>query len=265
MSIAGVLDRVRQPEYTGANRCLPCTAVNVVLAATGSIALGVAWAPLGIAAFAVSLAAIYLRGYLVPGTPPLTKRYLPGRVLRWFEKDPASAPDRAVDVETALRELGAIEECPDRDDLCLAPAFHEEWVARLRDDGDTDTENLRLLGVDTAGEDISANDDGTGISVSVGGQLAGQWPSRAAHVADLAAAGLLRERDPRWDDRDRDWRAAVCESLRVFLETCPSCEGRVELGEERVESCCREIDVAAAECTDCGARLFETTLPDAQP
>ncbi|ELZ16284.1 hypothetical protein C478_03707 [Natrinema thermotolerans DSM 11552] len=83
-----VVDELRQPEYTGDNRCEPCTVLNLVIAAIlGSIVarksrLG------GLVAVGVSIALIYLRGYLVPGTPTLTKRYLPPAVLRWFGKDP---------------------------------------------------------------------------------------------------------------------------------------------------------------------------------
>ncbi|WP_408960091.1 hypothetical protein [Natrinema sp. 74] len=83
-----VVDDLKQPEYTGENRCEPCTVLNLVIAAVvGSLVarksrLG------GLVAVGVSIALIYLRGYLVPGTPTLTKRYLPPAVLRWFGKDP---------------------------------------------------------------------------------------------------------------------------------------------------------------------------------
>ncbi|WP_254762410.1 hypothetical protein [Natrinema marinum] len=85
-----VVDDLKQPEYTGENRCEPCTVLNLLIAAVvGSLVarksrLG------GLVAVGVSLALIYLRGYLVPGTPTLTKRYLPPAVLRWFGKDPES-------------------------------------------------------------------------------------------------------------------------------------------------------------------------------
>jgi hypothetical protein len=72
-----VLDRVRQPEYTGENRCMPCTATNVVIAVLLSVGVGVLFPPAGVVVFALSLGAIWLRGYLVPGTPELTKRYFP--------------------------------------------------------------------------------------------------------------------------------------------------------------------------------------------
>ncbi|QZA88520.1 hypothetical protein K0C01_12175 [Salinarchaeum sp. IM2453] len=77
-----VINWIRQPEYTGENRCYPCTIVNTGiafvlggLAATVSLTLG------GII-LGLSFLAIYARGYLIPGTPQLTQTYFPDRVLR---------------------------------------------------------------------------------------------------------------------------------------------------------------------------------------
>ena len=83
-STSGRLARFKQPEYTGENRCLPCTVVNTIIALVLSVAVvagvaRVANPAAGLAAGVVllgcSLGAIYLRGYLVPGTPELTKQY----------------------------------------------------------------------------------------------------------------------------------------------------------------------------------------------
>lgn len=82
------IEAVKQPEYIGENRCTPCTVVNVGIAAVLAAGVGVLAPPAGVTVFVLSLAAIYLRGYLVPGTPTLTKRYFPDRVLRWFDKAP---------------------------------------------------------------------------------------------------------------------------------------------------------------------------------
>jgi hypothetical protein len=86
--IRELLETVRQPEYTGENRCPPCTVVNVLLAAALGSLVSRRSKPAGAAVTAVSVGLIYLRGYLVPGTPELTKRYLPPSVLRWFGKEP---------------------------------------------------------------------------------------------------------------------------------------------------------------------------------
>jgi hypothetical protein len=42
----------------------------------------------GVPVLAGSLALVYLRGYLVPGTPAFTKRYFPDWLLAWFDKTP---------------------------------------------------------------------------------------------------------------------------------------------------------------------------------
>lgn len=88
--LADLLDRFRQPEYTGENRCIPCTVTNVAIAAV--LALGLAFllvTPIGVFAFLVCLGVIYLRGYLVPGTPEITQQYFPPWLLSLFGK---SAP-----------------------------------------------------------------------------------------------------------------------------------------------------------------------------
>ncbi|WP_173424920.1 hypothetical protein [Natrinema salifodinae] len=88
-----VVDDLKDPEYTGENRCEPCTVLNLGIAAVVSSAVARKSRLGGLFAAGVSIALIYLRGYLVPGTPTLTKRYLPPEVLRWFGKDPV--PDVA--------------------------------------------------------------------------------------------------------------------------------------------------------------------------
>ncbi|MFD1565243.1 hypothetical protein ACFR99_17030 [Haloarchaeobius amylolyticus] len=88
-----VVDDLRQPEYTGENRCEPCTVLNLVIAAVAGSLIARKSRLGGLLAVGISISLIYLRGYLVPGTPTLTKRYLPPEVLRWFGKDPA--PDVA--------------------------------------------------------------------------------------------------------------------------------------------------------------------------
>ncbi|XVH33062.1 hypothetical protein ACNS7O_15890 (plasmid) [Haloferacaceae archaeon DSL9] len=86
-------DRLREPEYTGKNRCEPCTISNVGIAAVLGFLAARKSKPFGMFVACASALLIYLRGYLIPGTPALTQRYLPQRVLRWFgkESEPAVA------------------------------------------------------------------------------------------------------------------------------------------------------------------------------
>ena len=79
---------LKQPEYTGENRCVPCTIVNVVIALVLAGLANVISRGVGVVVLVLSLIAIYVRGYLVPGTPTLTKQYMPERILALFDKGP---------------------------------------------------------------------------------------------------------------------------------------------------------------------------------
>lgn len=264
------VDRLRRPEYTGENRCDLCTAVNLGIAVVLSVGIalvGSAWlAPLpaaiaGGAGFAGCVAAIYLRGYLVPGTPVLTERYAPEWALQFFEAKGPESPTtegRDIDVEATLRRAGAVTDCDREDDVCLTDEFREAWWTRIRELQDDDTPRAELatvLGVDA--DALSYDEHGDAFVAFYDGDLIGRWESYAAFVADVAAANELRSRGRGWSALAVRQRSTVLQRLRVFLETCPSCGGQPAAGQEVVESCCRSIDVIAIECADCGARLFE--------
>lgn len=267
--VSTAIDALRQPEYVGENRCMPCTLVNTVIALVLAGAVWVAVAPAaGVGVLAVSAAAIGLRGYLVPGTPTLTKRYLPDRVLAWFDKAPTAA-ERAgddstdtVDVEGALLAAGVVAPCEDVDDLCLDDGFRENWRAAMVTVGEQEaTPDAVASLLDVEPERLALDTMGASAYVAtVDGVRAGQWESRAALVADAAAADLVADRDPRWDDRSVPARGEILGGLRLFLEACPDCGGEVRFGRETVESCCRSRDVVAVSCADCDARLFEATF-----
>lgn len=98
------LGRLARPEYTGENRCTPCTVVNLVFALAISIAVGRVRSLFALPTLVAATAVIYLRGYLVPGTPTLTRRYLPDRVLAAFDKRP-NEPETEVPEE--MRRIAA--------------------------------------------------------------------------------------------------------------------------------------------------------------
>jgi len=124
--------RFRQPEYIGENRCFPCTLVNVGIAVVVSIVVGLWMAGAGAMVLLPSLGSIYFRGYLVPGTPTLTKTHLPDRVLLWFGKDQQrSSTDAEFRPEEILSNAGAIGPCEHDNDLCLQPEFRTAWHDRI--------------------------------------------------------------------------------------------------------------------------------------
>ena len=259
-----LLDRVRQPEYTGENRCTPCTIVNVVIAAVGSAVVSVVATPLvGVPVFGLSLLAIYLRGYLVPGTPTFTKRYFPDWLLKQFDKHETPAPEPSEEErepEAVLVDAGAVGPCEELDDLCLDESFRAEWydnMDAIAADGTEKTDLASVLDVDEA--DLSFDEHDEALVARYDGGRLGQWESRPALLADLAAAKALQSRYDDWDRLTVTNQSRVLSGLRIFLDACPDpdCRGEIAMEQETVESCCRTMDVVAVSCAECDSRLLE--------
>lgn len=248
-------ERLRQPAYTGENRCTPCTVLNTAIAVCLAGAVSLLLTPIaGATVLGGSLAAIYFRGYLVPGTPELTKHYLPDLVRRWFGKAPElPAPGETVDVEASLQEAGAVE-IDERGELVLTSEFASAWNRAIDDAREaTAAAAGDLLDI----EDAAVEHRDEACVVTEDGIPTADWPSKAALLADLGAVEVLAERDATWESRGRAEQGRILAGLRVFLEDCPACGGTPELGEETVESCCRRAEVLTYSCPDCGARLLE--------
>jgi hypothetical protein len=267
---ADALDALREPAYTGANRCVPCTVANVAIAAALAAAVGLFAAPLGAALFALSLGAIWLRGYLVPGTPTLTKRYFPEPVLALFDKAERPAPVDADDFDPGayLVAAGVVVDDPAAPDAALDPAFDAAWRARAAAVVESDDERpgvadlSRLVGVPADRLDVEPVGAHAVIAYA-DDQYIGQWESRAAFAAEMAAAAELDDRHPAWRDLPLALRSRLLAALRLFVEECPACGGRVALGDEVVSSCCRSWHVVAARCEGCDARLLEVDVDPA--
>jgi len=260
MSISDVTSRFRRPEYTGDNRCLPCTVVNAGIAAVLAGALALVSPPLGLLAFAGALATIYLRGYLVPGTPSLTEQYLPPTVLRLFGKEAAGPTVRAdaTEREDALDLLYAADVVAgEGGGADLAPSFRRAWRDRIvaRASGEVEAEEVAALyGAETV-------DRQSERSFVVDGAKMARWESTGALAADVAADAELRERIAGWETLDRETRADVLTALRLQLETCPDCRGSVEVAVETDDRCCQKpLTAFDAVCRDCGEPVASATI-----
>lgn len=260
--IEKIYDIVRQPDHTGENRCIPCTVVNVVIAAVVTAIIGLASVYLAVVSFALFAGVIYARGYLIPGTPAFTRDYFPDRVLRWFDKEPMPAFEvdfeaDDIDLENVLLGARALEECADSEDLCLTTSFRATWHREL-EELDDEVVKERLAGILDVDEDqIALTDYGRAYVVLVDAIQVGQWESRAALFADVAADLGLAERVDGWIDLSVEQRSAINRGLRVYLDRCPDCGGAVSMVDKTVESCCSSQEVLTSKCQDCGARLFE--------
>lgn len=261
--IADAASRLRRPEHTGENRCVPCTVLNVLIATgiTAVLAVGVS-VELATLAFVLALLAIYLRGYLVPGTPTITRRYFPAPLLRLFDKE-AHATDAAItgdgDANEALAAAGIVSTGPDGT-YRLAPTFREEWrerIRRVRRRGPSPEDVATLFAADTLdrhGETSFVLDRSKSL----------RWDSEGALVADVAAGGLLRSAFDDWDSTDATARQDVLRRLRLLLDRCPRCDARVETARHHADPCCqRPYTAVESFCRSCDELLTTMDVPDA--
>lgn len=276
MGVSDIAARVRREEYTGENRCLPCTALNVCLAAAAGA--GVWWVVGPWVAAVVVLAcltAIYFRGYLVPGTPTVTRRYLPAPVLALFGKEPnGGVGGRGEAAEAAgfagvLQDAGVLETLDGSGEARLGEQFRREWrdaieAVRDREREASDATTAEVGAADVAATlgaaDCTAQSD---LSFEVAGEQLVRWESRAALLADVAAASVLAARVDAWKRLDRSARLDVLAVLRTLLDRCPRCDARTARTEREFDACCqRPHSVLESTCEDCGATVAEIAVAD---
>lgn len=267
--------RLQQPAYTGANRCRACTLVNVAITGVLAVAGAVVWLPLGPGIGLVGLVSIYFRGYLIPGTPELTKRYFPRWLLEWFGKpatetevDPATplpadeeATAEALDPEAFLRRVAALTDSEDEDDLAVSEPFATEWaesMAQLRDNQlSTAAALAAVVDVAPASIEFSHAEDTPRVFASADDTFVGQWISEAALVADVAAATVLDARSPdAWAALGGREKGRILTALRVFVPACPTCEGPVTFVEDETGGCCWSTPVVVLRCESCAVPLM---------
>lgn len=266
-------DAIRRPNYTGERRCWPCTVVNLALLVVVATAVAVLSIPSAFLVLVGGAALVYLRGYVVPGTPS----FAPALVARLglsplFEYAPDGGERRrsdelsedasGEDVLFSLFEAGVLEE-DEAGALFLSDAFRSAWEAEmdaLRDAADwgsgTGTNELTAAVAAAAPFEAEARAEFGGIAVDGEGRAI--WLSRAHAVADAAAVRAMADFGV-----PEPVRAPAATPLRMFLAACPLC-GAATVEETTVLDCCGsgttgvydtpEEDVLA--CTDCGEVLY---------
>ncbi|AGB38371.1 hypothetical protein [Natronococcus occultus] len=266
-----LLERIRRPEYTGPNRCWPCTITNGALVAVAVAALALARRRLlAVAVGVVGLASIGARGYVVPYTPRFAPRLTaalsldphdddePGSLSGVPAAEDAPDADEAVsgeDVLAALIEADVV--VPDGEELRLGDGFRADWREEIRALRDRDLEALAAIADrHTAPETKARVGSSFGRSYLV---LQGEDGGivtlrREIAVAELGAARALESRVD-----DPAIRRAAGKPLRSLLEACPLCDGPLEITQS---TCCGEVTPIGslpAEklfCPDCNVRLF---------
>jgi len=259
-------DDIRRPAYTGENRCWPCTAVN--LGFVGGLALWLYRRDRRLAslvAAVIGVAAVWVRGYVVPYTPAFAPRLvqaLPipestfGKDGRGDVPESGSLTGAELDGTTVLEALaaaGAVE--ADEELIRPTAAVDTTWREEM--------DRLAGLSLDALADeaatiprltDTDPFSDGDGEWLVVDGGLV----ARPVVVAELAAYRALGEAVG-----DRPVRLAGARAFRMFLDSCPVCE--TELVESSAVSCCGGYSDPQTKpedllvCPECEQRVF--TMP----
>jgi hypothetical protein len=259
--------RLRRPAYTGPRRCWPCTGVNLVILAVLALLIGAISPPIGAVIAVLGVAAIAVRGYLIPYTPrfaPALVAAVPG-LRRWFDHPhpqmtgsvgAAAQRDAASDLEDLLG-AGLLVEA----DGVIAPsaAFASAWDTAIRGYRGT---TLAELAAEAASVSPARSarpvrmggDEWVALSTDATHALEETWLTRPAVIAELAAVSAATTLT---DDPTRPLQIArVC---RMFLTECPACATPLEQGTE--VDCCGgfhgtgEIPADTLVCPSCEVRV----------
>ncbi|MFC7096455.1 hypothetical protein [Halobaculum marinum] len=262
-----VVDALRRPEYTGADRCWPCTAVNLAIVLLVSLLAVPVSGPGAVLVLTGGVALIYLRGYVVPGTPAFAPRLVRALGLApYFEHvapTPRSRPDRESDDLAADHDPAALLDAMlragvlrdgDDGDLYLTDKFEAAWtdeMATLRDADEAALATATAAVVPFDGEG-SVQFDG----ISVEGEDGVVWLRPVHARADVAAVRAMEQ----FGVPERI-RAPAASPLRLFTPECPDCGG--VLAETTVtDGCCggtmnpsETPNRRVVACDDCGVEV----------
>jgi hypothetical protein len=241
---------------------MPCTVVNLVIAAVLSVTVGFFLSGLaGGVTLVLTVGAIYLRGYLVPGTPTITARYFPGWLLALFKSaDDNETAEELDDADEFLRTVGVLETSTGDGGVHVSDPFRETWRERM---DELRTEPIQPADVATVIDVPPAETTQRGpLQFQVGDQQAVQWESPAKMVADLAAGSELEKRSQRWETLDPAVRPEVLDRLRLAAERCPLCDEPLDVEDHQIGCCGRSTSMRQVRCDNCSTTLAKGVVSD---
>jgi hypothetical protein len=208
--------------------------LNLLITAAVALAAGVIEPLLGVLTGGICLVLIYLRGYVVPGTPrfgPRVAALLPFQ----FDHSEAESYDsdslaEDIDPEQLLDQLveaGIL--LVDGEQLRLDSGFREEWERRMADLREATESELVSRAATAAGDDVEGEHLGERILLTGDGRDAMLRPTVA--TAETAAAEALAAYDV-----PEPIRAPAAGPLKTFIRSCPDCGGDVK--EMTIQNCC---------------------------
>jgi hypothetical protein len=193
--LSETLDALRRPAYTGRERCLPCTLLNLgVIAACVAALSHKNRRPLAVALAAIGTGAVWLRGYVLPYTP----RFAPSIVAALpIPEEVFHAGNTGSTGSTD--SVGSAREAPDDPgSLAAVEATSRTGHKTRADDG-----GVEATGTD--GDTVLASLVDAGVLVAENGALSidsdarDRWEGEIDSLNSLTSAELaaeLRERTP---------------------------------------------------------------------
>jgi len=225
---------IRRPAYTGENRCWPCTVLNLLITAVLALAVGIIEPVLGVLIGSICLVLIYLRGYVVPGTPRFGPQLAAVLPIQFDHTEAASYESDSlagdVDPERLLNELAeAGILLVDGEQLRLESSFRDDWERRMAELREASETELVTRAAAAAGEDVEGEFLDDRILLTGDGRDAMVRPTVA--VAETAAAEALED-----CGLADSLRVPAAGPLKTFLRICPTCGGTVQ--EMTIQNCC---------------------------
>ena len=140
--------------------------------------------------------------------------------------------DQSTTVAEQLVTAGVLTAVGSGDDFALTDDFRDDWRRRtgnLRDRNRT-AYLAQFFEIDPDALSIETTPDGA-VLVRKNRQRIGEWPSKVAIDADVAAFVTLQEWLPEWEELDGRTRDELVARLRLFLSSCPDCDGDLTVEE----------------------------------
>lgn len=269
-----LIDRIRRPEYTGENRCWPCTVVNgTILAVLAGLLARRDRRTAAVAVTVLGSAAIVLRGYFVPYTPQFAPRLVAALPIDAFDhddepeetgslSDSTGAPDgtdaadepTGEEVLTELIEAGVV--VPEGDDLRLDDDFRDDWHREMQTLRELELSEIEAIADELTPPSVETRTDqgwDRPILILDGGGMPSTLRRHIA-VAELGGARALES-----TVESDAIRLAAGRPLRSLLEDCPLCDGELTISRA---SCCGDVTPVGMKpseklmCPVCDERFF---------